>query len=161
MPARDRPASDCGTAGCRHQVHRGCVLQAEPGTARRGRQRPGDTAGGGRDGTAPHLTAAQRDAVTRYTGDAFYKLNRALRAGDDSDPEIRRLDAAMRPVPGDMILARHVDMSPENARALAGKRISDPAYSSAVLGSPHAGGLGGVTLHIAVPKGTPAINAAA
>ena len=32
---------------------------------------------------------------------------------------------------------------------------------SAVLGSPHAGGLGGVTLHIAVPKGTPAINAAA
>ena len=112
-------------------------------------------------GTAPHLTAAQRDAVTRYTGDAFYRLNRALRAGDDSDPEIRRLDAAMRPVPGDMILARHVDMSPANARALAGKRISDKAYSSAVLGSPHAGGLGGLTLHIAVPKGTPAINAAA
>src|ERR1017187_8172860 len=112
-------------------------------------------------GTAPHLTAAQRDAVTRYTGDAFYKLNRALRAGDDSDPEVRRLDAAMRPVPGDMILARHVDMSPDQARALAGKRISDKAYSSAVLGSPHAGGLGGLTLHIAVPKGTPVINAAA
>jgi ADP-ribosyltransferase exoenzyme len=112
-------------------------------------------------GTAPHLTAAQRDAVTRYTGDEFYKLNRALRAGDDSDPEVRRLDAAMRPVPGDMILARHVDMSPDQARALAGKRISDKAYSSAVLGSPHAGGLGGLTLHIAVPKGTPVINAAA
>jgi ADP-ribosyltransferase exoenzyme len=111
--------------------------------------------------TAPHLPAAQRDAVTRYTGDEFYRLNRALRSGDASDPEVRRLDAAMRPAPDDMILARHVDISPEQAWSMAGKKISDKAYASAVLGSPYAGGLGGLTLHIAVPKGTPVINAAA
>src|ERR1035441_6033655 len=46
-------------------------------------------------------------------------------------------------------------------RARPATRIRARASSSAVLGSPHAGGLGGVTLHIAVPKGTPAINAAA
>lgn len=110
--------------------------------------------------TAPRLPAAQRDAVTRYTEDGFYKLNRALRAGDASDPEVRRLDAALRPSPDDMIVTRHIDYAGD-ARELAGKKLTDRAYASAALGSAYAGGLGGVTLHIAVPKGTPVINAAA
>lgn len=110
--------------------------------------------------TAPKLPASQRDAVTRYSGDTFYRLNRALRDGDASDPEVKRLDAAFRPAAHDMILTRHVDHVTD-PQALAGKKLTDRAYASAALGSPYAGGLGGVTLHIAVPKGTPVINAAA
>lgn len=110
--------------------------------------------------TAERLPAAQRDAVNRYTGDEFYRLNHALRAGDASDPEVRRLDAAMRPSPDDMIVTRHID-DLGDPRELAGRKITDKAFASTALGSPYAGGLGGVTLHIAVPKGTPVINAAA
>lgn len=75
----------------------------------------------------------------------------------------------MRPAPDDLIVTRHVGAEAfgiagkdlAGVQNLAGKMISDAAYSSTSLGSPHAGGLGGVTLHIAVPKGTPIINAAA
>lgn len=117
---------------------------------------------------APSLPAAQRDAVNRYTGDTFYKLNQALRAGDTSDPEVRRLDAAMKPSSDDLIVTRHVgadafglkDSALAQIESLVGKKIRDDAYSSTALGSPYAGGLGGVTMHIAVPKGTPMVNVA-
>jgi hypothetical protein len=118
---------------------------------------------------APHLPATQADAVGRYTGDKFHELNKALRSGNASDPDVARIDAAMRPAPDDLIVTRHVaadafglaDSDLAKVQDMAGKKIRDAAYSSASLGSPHAGGLGGVTLRIAVPKGTPVVNAAA
>lgn len=118
---------------------------------------------------APKVPAGQADAVNRYTGDKFFQLNKALRSGDASDPDVARIDAAMRPAPDDMVVTRHVgadafglqDNDLGKVQELAGKKIRDDAYSSVSLGSPYAGGLGGVTLHIAVPKGTPMVNAAA
>lgn len=115
------------------------------------------------------LTAAQKGAVDRYTGDGFLRMNRELRAGNTSDPDIKRLDSAMRPLPDDLIVTRHVsaeafgltDRTLPGVQRLAGRKITDKAFASAALGSPHAGGLGGVTMHIAAPKGTPAIFGAA
>lgn len=115
------------------------------------------------------LSAAQRGAVDRYTGDGFLRMNRELRAGNTSDPDIARLDSAMRPLPDDLIVTRHVgpeafglsDRTVSGVERLKGRKITDRAYASAALGSPYAGGLGGVTMHIAVPKGTPAISGAA
>lgn len=120
-------------------------------------------------GHAPKLPSSQRDAVERYTGDGFLETNRHLRAGDASDPDVARLDAAMRPLPDDLILTRHVGpeafgLSPASLHGiegLAGKKITDEAYSSTALGSPYGGGIGGVTIHILTPAGTPAVMASA
>ena len=116
-----------------------------------------------------HLTAAQKGAVDRYTGDGFLRINRELRAGNTSDPDVKRLDSAMRPLPDDLVVTRHAgaeafgltDRTLPGVQRLAGRKITDKAFASAALGSPHAGGLGGVTMHIAAPKGTPAIFGAA
>jgi hypothetical protein len=114
----------------------------------------------------PKLTKTQEGAVDRYTGDGFLDLNKKMRAGDTSDPEVKRLDAAMRPLPDDLVVTRRVDLAAlgvENGaqlEALRGQRYSDPAYMSTSLGSPYGGELGGVTLKIAAPKGTPAVLAA-
>jgi hypothetical protein len=114
------------------------------------------------------LPAAQRDAVNRYTGDTFFDTNKHLRAGDHADPEVARIDAAMRPLSEDLVVTRHVQ--PEafgltnatlgHVQNLTGRTITDKAFASTALGDPYGGGLGGVTMHIAVPKGTPAILAA-
>lgn len=116
---------------------------------------------------APHTSNEEADAVNRYTGDLFFDLNKKLRAGDATDPEVARLDAAMRPLPDDLVLTRHVQpeafgLRPVDLHAvesLAGHKVSDPAYSSTALGSPYGGGIGGVTMHILAPKGTPAVFA--
>lgn len=116
----------------------------------------------------PKLTAAQRGAVDRYTGDGFLELNKSLRAGTATDPDIPRLDSAMRPLPDDLLLTRHVDANAfgfrdqdvKGVEHLVGRVISDKAYSSTSLGSPVAGGIGGVTLRIIAPKGTPALMVA-
>lgn len=117
---------------------------------------------------APKLPAAQRDAVNRYTGDTFLDLNKKLRGGDDTDPEVARLDAAMRPLGEDLILTRHVQ--PEafgltnktlnsGIEDMRGKVVTDGAYMSTALGSPYGFGIGGVTMRLVVPKGTPAVAA--
>lgn len=119
--------------------------------------------------TAPKLPQEQEDAVNRYTGDGFFELNKKLRNGDVSDSEVHRLDAAFRPLPEDLILTRHVQaeafgLTPEtlhNIESLKGSVIADPAYQSTALGSPYGFGLGGITLKIATPKGTPAVFASA
>lgn len=116
----------------------------------------------------PKLPAAQRGAVERYTGDGFLQMNQRLRAGDDADPEIGRIDKAMSPLSEDLMLTRHVGpeafgLRPGDISAverLAGKKITDKAYSSTALGSAYGGGLGGITMHIVAPKGTPAVLAA-
>lgn len=115
------------------------------------------------------MTKSQADAVTRYTGDTFYDLNKRLRSGDESDPEIARLDGAFKPAEHDMFVTRHVgpeafglapgDLS--KVEDMRGRKIVDRAFSSTAIGSAYGGGLGGITLRIAVPKGTPTVNAAA
>ncbi len=118
---------------------------------------------------AGHLPGEQKDAVNRYTGDGFFELNKKLRSGDASDPEVGRLDKAFRPLPDDLILTRHVHaeafgLTPQtlsNIEGLKGSVIADRAYQSTALGSPYGFGLGGITLKIATPKGTPAVITAA
>lgn len=112
----------------------------------------------------PDLSEDERNAVDSYTGDGFYDMNQRLRDGDDSDPEIGRLDAAMRPLPDDLVVKRTLGFeafgfdgkSKAGIEDLQGRVVEDPAFSSTALGSPYGGGLGGVTMHIAVPAGTPA-----
>jgi hypothetical protein len=117
---------------------------------------------------APKGHAEHRDAVNRYTGDTFLELNKKLRAGDATDPEVKRIDAAMTPTKDDLMVTRHVgadafgltDKELSQVEHLAGKKLTDPAYTSTAIGSTYGGGLGGVTLRIAVPKGSPAVNVA-
>lgn len=116
----------------------------------------------------PKLPAAQRGAIQRYTGDSFLDTNKRLRAGDATDPEIGRIDRAMTPLHEDLMLTRHVGPEAFGLRNadiaavqnLAGKKITDKAYASTALGSAYGGGLGGITMHIIAPKGTPAVLAA-
>ncbi|MEU0465028.1 ADP-ribosyltransferase [Amycolatopsis sp. NPDC006131] len=115
----------------------------------------------------PKLTKAQADAVDRYTGDAFLDINRALRSGSkDGGGEqttIDNLRAAMRPTKDDLILTRTVGMEAFGSvplEDLVGKKVTDAGFSSTALGLAYGGGLGSVTMKIAVPKGTPAVFAA-
>lgn len=113
----------------------------------------------------PKLPAAQRNAVERYTGDTFLDTNKRLRAGNDTDPEIARIDKAMQPLTEDLMVTRHVQpeafgltaQNLDHIESLAGHTITDRAYSSTSIGTPYGGGLGGVTMHIVTPKGTPAV----
>ncbi len=115
----------------------------------------------------PHLTHQQRSAVERYTGDSFVETNRELRAGKTSAADVATLDGAMRPISEAMILTRVVQpdafgyRKPGDVKGLVGRKISDRAYMSTAAGSPYAGGLGGVTMHLVVPEGTPALPLAA
>jgi ADP-ribosyltransferase exoenzyme len=113
----------------------------------------------------PKLPAAQRNAVQRYTGDSFLDTNKRLRAGDASDPEFARIDKAMQPLPEDLMVTRHVQPEAfglnagnlDHIQNLTGYTIADKAYASTSIGDPYGGGLGGVTMHIVAPKGTPAV----
>lgn len=118
---------------------------------------------------APNLSASQADAVDRYTGDTFLELNGRMRSGDLGDPEIARLDSAMRPLPHDLVVKRTVGLEAfesmgatgaDDLDGMVGKSFSDKAFLSTSLGDPYAGGLGGVTMHIATPRGTRGILAA-
>lgn len=114
----------------------------------------------------PKLSRTAAEAVDRYTGDSFLETNKKLRAGDVSDPEVKRLDSAMKPLPDDLLVRRRLGMeafgvsSPEELEKLKGQIYSDPAYMSTSIGTPYGGDLGGVTLLLAVPKGTPGVLAA-
>lgn len=119
--------------------------------------------------SAGKLTSRQAGAVDSYTGDKFHQLNKSLRRGDASDPIVRDLDSAFRPSRDDLVLTRHVgpeafglrDGNIGDIQKLAGKKLADPAYQSTSLGTTYGGGLGGITMHILTPKGTPVISAAA
>lgn len=112
----------------------------------------------------PKLSAAQRGVVDTYTGDGFFRMNKELRAGNDSDPAIKRLDSAMQPLPEDLMLTRTVGLEAfgkVNPEDLAGSLVNDAAYASTSAGpGAYGGGLSGVTMHIVAPKGTPAVLAA-
>lgn len=115
----------------------------------------------------PKLHASQRDAVNRYSGDTFFDLNKQLRAGDTSHPDIARIDKAMQPLHEDLMVNRHVGLeafglntgNADHLENLVGRKLVDRAYASTSIGTPYGGGLGGVTMHIVTPKGTPAVLA--
>ncbi|MEV0968505.1 ADP-ribosyltransferase [Microtetraspora glauca] len=115
----------------------------------------------------PKLSHEQRAAVERYTGDGFQETNQALRAGKANASDVAALDSAMKPTEHSMILTRVVQpdafgyKKPADVKGLVGRKVTDRAYMSTAAGSPYAGGLGGVTMHLVVPKGTPHIPVAA
>ncbi len=111
----------------------------------------------------PNLPPAQAEAVDRYTGDAFLDINKALRRGDTSHPDVALLDAAMKPTTDDLVVTRTVGLEKFGGidpTQLEKMKMTDAAYSSTSAGGQYSS-LSGVTMHIAVPKGTPAVMASA
>lgn len=103
------------------------------------------------------LTANEKSSLSSYSGDDFLRINAELRAGNDSDPAVGRIDSAIAksPLPKGTILYR--GMSLEAARKLfpdgnitRGMTISDRAFASTSKSSHVARsiGLGGVVLKI-------------
>lgn len=110
------------------------------------------------------LDGAQTKAIKKYTsGDGFIGINKPLRAGK-STPESKQIDSAMRPTEDDLLVYRSVSpnaFTPDDNEFdsimgdLQGKVIHDRAFSSTSLAV--LPGRAAVTMHIAVPKGTPAV----
>lgn len=104
-------------------------------------------------------------AVKGYLDGGWRDTNTALRAGKTPDG-VDELDEAMRPLPDDVMLRRQVPLSlfgDVPVKDLEGRKVRDAAPASTSLDVPgqDAGGAGVVTMHIAAPKGTPAlVNAA-
>jgi hypothetical protein len=103
-------------------------------------------------------------AVVKYLNGGWRTVNPALRVGKTADG-VNEIDAAMRTLPDDLILRRQVPAAlfahiplPD----LVGMKVRDAAYASTTLdASGHESGADGVTMHIAAPKGTPAVVNAA
>lgn len=99
-------------------------------------------------------------AVRSYLDGDWKQVNAALRAGKDSDG-VAEIDAAMRPLPDDVVLRRQIPADVFGQVPLGdlpGLKLRDAAYASTSLDSP---GLrskpGVVTMHIAAPAGTSAL----
>lgn len=118
-------------------------------------------------GNEPSLDDRQRAAVGWYTGPGAVDANMPLRRGEALPPEdaahVAALDSAMSPLPADLTLTRVVGSEAfggtAGLRALKGKMISDPAFSSTSLGPASRDMWGDVLMHIAAPAGTPAVIA--
>lgn len=113
--------------------------------------------GSGAGASKPKLSAAEKSAVSSYSGDNFLRINTALRQGDTSDPDIGRLDSAI----GKQMLGAgrtlYRGMTMEAAKQLfaggqidKGATISDKAFASTSTdaGEARARGFGGVVLKI-------------
>lgn len=114
------------------------------------------------------------DAIYRYTGDDYTKINRALRTGRGSEETwrlIESLDSAMtrQQVPEPVIVHRGVDSrytqaqgvdinSPEEMYSLIGRVLRDKAYMSTSVGARAAFSGMPVKLMVRVPAGHQAIN---
>jgi hypothetical protein len=119
----------------------------------------------------PGLDEDQKSVLSWYTGDGFHQLNKKLRDGKDGGPEAARLKSTMRELPDDLIVTRRVEADAfgltdatlsQLPDVVAGKVITDKAFMSSSLNkSPYGGSLGGVIMHLAVPKGTKAVAASA
>ncbi len=110
---------------------------------------------------AQHGPAVEhRPAVAHYLGGGYRDVNAAMREGRDH-PDVDALAAAFRPLQHDLVVSRRVDPaafgldSPDGLRGLVGKKVADAAYQTASLHDET--GRDGVTMHIAVPKGVPAV----
>jgi hypothetical protein len=104
-------------------------------------------------------------AVAKYLDGDWRAINTALRAGK-TPPGVDEIDQAMQPLPDDLMLRRQVPLSlfaHVPMKDLEGMKVRDAAYASTSLDVPghEPGGADVVTMHIAAPKGTPAlVNAA-
>jgi hypothetical protein len=113
----------------------------------------------------PDLPPEQAEAVDWYTGPGAYEANAPIRAGEqlpaDVAEQVANMDAAMSPLPADMLLARMVDMDAfagvTDLTELEGQVITDAAFMSTALG-PAVGDAGTeVLMRIAAPEGTPGV----
>jgi hypothetical protein len=118
----------------------------------------------------PDLDADQKAVLSWYTGDGFHPLNKKLRDGQDGGPEAARLKSTMRELPDDLVVTRRVeadafgltDATLSQLPDVLGKVITDKGFMSTSLGKkPYGGSLGGVIMHLAVPKGTCGVAASA
>lgn len=97
-------------------------------------------------------------AATTYFNGGHAEVNQALRAGNDNYPGIKAMDAAMQPLPDDIIVTRRVpirslgDATPEQ---LLNFRVADAGYTAGSVATMDSGP-DDVLMHIAVPKGTKA-----
>lgn len=106
---------------------------------------------------------ATSHTVTGYFAGDWREINADLRSGQ-AVPGVDEIDKAMQPLPDDLMLRRqlpadlfaHIPMD-----ELVGMKVRDAAYSSTSLEIPSGDAPSGVTMHIAAPKGTPAIVNAA
>jgi hypothetical protein len=107
-------------------------------------------------GAAPEHVSAVRG----YFSGGYRDVNAALREGREH-PDVAAVDAAFRPLEHDLVVSRHV--GPEafgltdvaEAKDLVGKKITDAAYQAASVHDDN--GQPGITMHVAVPKGVPAV----
>lgn len=106
--------------------------------------------------TPQKLTSNEKSALSSYSGDDFLRINKELRSGNDSDPQVKRIDSAIEKSPLEKTTL-YRGMTKEAARNLfpdghikSGMTISDPAFSSTSKSSSVAGmiGMGGVVLKI-------------
>lgn len=106
------------------------------------------------------LMDPHREAVRRYFGGGYKDVNAAMREGRDQ-PDIAAITEAMRPLQHDLVVSRRVEPTafgmdtPDGLNGLVGKKVSDAAFQAASLHDEP--GQSGVTMHIAVPKGVPAV----
>lgn len=107
---------------------------------------------------AAHVNDGTAGAIGRYLKGGSGDTNRALRSTvGEHAADVEKLDAAMSPLPADMVFHRQVfldrfgDVDPQS---LEGKLVRDAAYAN--VGRTDEG-TGQVRMHIAAPAGTPAI----
>jgi len=110
------------------------------------------------DLNTPKLSSADQNTLNRYSGDSFLSTNVALRAGDDSNPEVGRIDQTMRPLGQNVEVTRNIptDAISGDPKDLDHKVITDNAYMSTTVGDEHH--IGGVTMHLLVPEGTNGVS---
>jgi hypothetical protein len=118
-------------------------------------------AGAGRDYLEKIGPDAPSGAAAKYLDEDWRDVNAALRAGKHADG-VDEIDQAMRPLPDDLMLRRQVPLSlfaHVPMKDLEGMKVRDAAYASTSLDVPghEPGGGDVVTMHIAAPKGTPAL----
>lgn len=84
--------------------------------------------------------------------------NKALRAGRDSDPAVKQLKSAMKPLPDDLTVWRKVpaaNFGQATPQDLLDMKVADAGFFPATV-APQRAGPGEVQLRIDVPAGTPA-----
>jgi hypothetical protein len=99
----------------------------------------------------------QQDAARDFALDAR-EINQDLRAGHADVVGVKPMDAAMRPLPEDVVLHRSVPAAAfgnVDPQSLQGMKVRDAGYSATQLDPPPPSD--GVHMFIAAPKGSPAV----
>lgn len=114
-----------------------------------------------RDEMKVALSPRSIDAVNRYTGSSYARINGSLRSGLKAD-EVSYMDDAMEPLTRNILVHRGTNFeeigvhSFEEAKALEGQLLTQPGYTSTSVGDMAALG-GKLRLEIEAPRGTRAV----